>query len=242
MKSFRDMAKSSAEKKMKMYGAKDNEVSSSIKNAQKYQDGGCIKKADGGSVGSEDLDEMDGGMGKARMDRGGKKASTTVNIIVGKSGPDAGAMPPPSIPMGGPPPMPAGPAPMPPMRASGGRVGKADGGAISKERTEYAKTKEAEAKDAGAKGGASALAAGIGLGLLGSKSHFGKALGTSLGSVGAYETGKKTIEKGMAGKEARWARSGLAEEGKEDRAKGGRVHLTGGADSGIGRLEKNHKK
>jgi hypothetical protein len=124
MKSFRDMAKTSAEKKMKMYGAKENEVSSHIKNAEKYGNGGCIKKADGGSVGS-DMDEMDGEMDKPRMDRGGKKPSTTVNIIVGgKSGPDAGAMPPP-MPMAGPPPpspMPPPGGPMPPMRAKGGRV------------------------------------------------------------------------------------------------------------------------
>ena len=130
MKSFRDLAKTSAQKKMKMYGVSSDETSASVNNAQKYGAGGCIKKADGGSVGSTELDELDGERGRSRADRGGmKKSSTTVNIIVGKGGPDA------SGPMAGAQ-MPPAPMPMPapggmPMRKHGGRVhltGGADSG------------------------------------------------------------------------------------------------------------------
>lgn len=135
MKSYRDAAKASQEKKLKMYGAKSDEVSSHFNRDNKYGCGGPIKKADGGSVSGE-MDDLDGEPARMRGDRASKKpASTTVNIIVGK-GPDA-----PGAPMAGPPPpapmpppamMPPGPGGPPmPMRASGGRVhltGGADSG------------------------------------------------------------------------------------------------------------------
>lgn len=249
MKSFRDMAKSSADKKMKMYGASSDEVSSKVNNAEKYGCGGPIKKADGGSVGSQDLDEMDGGMSKHRGDRGAKKASTTVNIIVGK-GPDAvGA------PMASPAPMPPGPMPgpaaMPPMRKYGGRVAKADGGSISEDSKREIKRLQEENQPRALKA-VGQMALGATMGVLGAKG-LGRAFGSrartfdkaALGGAGAIAAAKDTENANnlvSTQREIDRLKAGRAEDGKEDRKNGGRVNLTGGADSGIGRLEKNHKK
>lgn len=99
------------------------------------------------------------------------------------------------------------------MRKRGGRVGKADGGQIS----EYGKRDEANPIEEVAKSGATGSMGGLATRLA----------GRTGADIGRFSSG---IERGQA------------EPGREDRAKGGRVHLTGGADSGIGRLEKNHKK
>lgn len=116
--------------------------------AKGYKRGGRVCKKDGGQV--------EGCSTKQRLDRGkfaaggnvGKKAGTTVNVIVAPSKP-AMPMPPmgagaPPSPMGGmtppagPPmgPPPGGPMPPPggmPMRKRGGRVGKYEAGAGSGE-------------------------------------------------------------------------------------------------------------
>lgn len=111
-----------------------------------------------------------------------------------------------------------------PARASGGRVCRADGGpTLSKEREDYAEKKEAEKKDAEARGGVGGAAAGVGLGLLGAKSLLGKAAGTALGVTGLHSAGKEMLGRRDARREAEWARSGKAEDGKEDRKRGGRV-------------------
>jgi hypothetical protein len=104
--------------------------------AKGYKRGGRVCKKDGGAV--------EGCKTKQRLDRGkfaaggnvGKKAGTTVNVIVAPSKPampmppmGAGAPPP---PMGGMAPPPASPPPMPPggmpMRKRGGRVYEAGAG------------------------------------------------------------------------------------------------------------------
>ena len=243
---FRDQYKNTESKLLKKYGAKSNETDGAMR---KLASGGCvIKKAGGGGVMGDDSDEpfssdLEGDAPSHRADRK-SKGNTTVNIIVGKGGPEAQPPMPPPMPAGPPPPPPMagpqGPPPGPPMpmRANGGRIKKEEGGGVklSAERQAYAKKKDAEAEAASTNGAGAALTAGAGLGLLGSKSHFLKALGTSLGTIGTYEAGKKTLERSAARKEADWARSGKADDGREDRAKGGR--MTAGADSGVGRLQK----
>lgn len=89
-----------------------------------------------GKSDTSDMSGVDGGKAKSRLDRGGKKGATTVNIVIAGGKPDAAApapMPLPPPPMAGPPPappMPPGP-PMggpPMMRKNGGRVMKAGAG------------------------------------------------------------------------------------------------------------------
>lgn len=130
MKDYKQQAKDMAKARLEKMGGKRSERVSGIMRA----DGGRVCKADGGSMhGEPDGDEfdsgaeMDGESSKPRLDKPSRGAGkTTVNIIVGKGQ----EMPPPAMPMAGPPPPmppgpPAGPPPgMPPlpMRAAGGRM------------------------------------------------------------------------------------------------------------------------
>lgn len=126
------------------------------------------------------------------------------------------------------------------MKASGGSCGEVEGGAsrprldrparikradggkvLSKEREDYAKQKDDEAKEARNKGLTGAVLSGVGLGLLGAKSHLAKSLGTAFGVTGGYEAIKNDSR--GAERDAKWARSGMAKDGEEDRKRGGRV-------------------
>lgn len=103
------------------------------------------------------------------------------------------------------------------------RMRREDGGKVlSKEREDYAKQKDTEAEDHRRSGRTSGLVGGALLGLMGG-SRLRKvaqgAGGTLLGGAALSEG----INRVNAEKEASWARSGKTEEGKEDRAKGGKV-------------------
>lgn len=225
--SFRDQYKPTEGKLLKKYGAKTNETEGAMR---KMASGGCvIKKAGGGGVMGDDSDEpfssdLEGDEPSHRADRK-PKGNTTVNIIVGKGGPDAPPPMPPPMPAGPPPPPPMagppGPPPGPPhgmppmpMRAAGGRIKKEEGGGVD--------------KPDGKKvlGAAGAATTGVGAGKYlhemtrpGGGSLRGKLVGAGLGALG-LGLGAKSMES----------------KDKSDRASGGR--MTAGADSGIGRLQK----
>ncbi len=115
-----------------------------------YADGGRVSEdiSDPGSLpvmskrSSEGIAGIDGAKAKPRLDR--KSPSTTVNIVVSSSKPEPAAPP---MPMGGPPMPPPAAMPPPglPMRARGGRVCKADGGAIHS--TNAGRKKEERSED-----------------------------------------------------------------------------------------------
>ena len=89
-----------------------------------YRKGGRVKskkRADGGDVSSIETANRDQAMATPRARGGRTKAKGThVNVIVAPQGGGAGApMPPPVLPVGGPPPM-AGMPPKPPMMPPGG--------------------------------------------------------------------------------------------------------------------------
>lgn len=109
-----------------------------------YASGGRVEEdiSDPGSLPSmgsgpmdDDMGGIDGGKAKPRLDRAGKKgASNTINIVVTGSKPDTPATPLPNAGPPMPPPPAMGPppgAPPMPMRAAGGRVNRASGGAVS---------------------------------------------------------------------------------------------------------------
>lgn len=109
-----------------------------------------------------------------------------------------------------------------PARASGGRVCRADGGAISKEREDYAKKKDKDTEEARDSGRTSAMITGGALGMLGGSKLRKAALGSLAALSGGSMVGDMAARH-KAEKEAEWARSGRAEDGKEDRKRGGRV-------------------
>lgn len=255
--SFRDQYKPTEGKLLKKYGAKTIETEGAMR---KMANGGScvIKKAGGGGVmGEPDGDEpfsgdLEGDAPRHRADRAKPKGNTTVNIIVGKGGPDAQPpmppmppAPPPAPPMAGPPGPPPGMPPMP-MRAAGGRIKKADGGKISEDSKREISRLEEENRPSALKA-AGKLAAGAALGVLARKG-LGRMMGSApggldktasgvLGAVGASNIDKDSDAKMVANqREIDRMKAGRAKDGMEDRARGGR--MTAGADSGVGRLQK----
>lgn len=216
-------------------------------------DPGSLPNVTGGPK-DEGISGIDGGRSKPRLDRAAKKpAATNVNIIVTSGKPDATpATPVPPVPMGGAPVPPPGPMPAPgvPMRASGGRVNKADGGKVLEDGEGpggvggYMKRRAGRAlKEAGkdAAYGLGAIGAGHvlapstgGASLLGGYAVGGQNLGRALS-----KTGDATLKAMSAGKFQKMKeRPDDSEEkaSREKRKHGGRVE--GGAGGGLGRLEK----
>lgn len=145
-----------------------------------------------------------------------------------------------------------------PARASGGRVCKAEGGSISEDSKKEVKRLRDEASS---DTGKAAMNAGIGAALLGTTG-----MGKVAKGVNRAITGANFGLAGMGGasalhkkQEADRLEKGMAESGKEDRAKGGRVHSDEAQDKKLiskmlrehdrekgrasgGRLEKNFIK
>lgn len=206
-------------------------------------------------------DMADGAPAKMRLDRGAKKKALAkgdkkgaVNVtVVMAPKPDKAAatdMPmPPMPPPGAMPPMPPGPppgGPPMPMRASGGRVKKADGGDVSDPVPAYLRDRMAD-KKLSARG--NEVAAGIGAGTaLVTKSPIAAAIAGASGLTGwAERKSAKNLKRGAKAFEATGLPGRPSRDDDEERASGGRVGgknlvaksgFQAGAGGGLGRLEK----
>jgi len=241
---------------------------------QGYATGGAVKS--GNPALAEGMAATSVKAPKASAKAGGKKAAgkgkgTNVNVIVVPGGkPGAAPEAPPPMPMAGLPvpvgPGPAGP-PMPPpgpdgmpMRKSGGRVKKADGGSTISEdsKTEAKRLRSAASEDVMSGVGTAlhtlpVMIGGAALTAL-SKGRLGRAIGSSatMGSAlaGAGASASRVHAGIRKGDEARRIERGLVRDGEEDRKSGGRVNRSvggpakppkgfdAGAGGGKGRIEK----
>jgi hypothetical protein len=186
--------------------------------SEDISDPGSLPAVSGGVEGDDDMG-VEGGRAKPRLDRAGsKKSPVNVNVIVTSSKPE----PTPAIPLPNagppmPPPAPPGPPGMPPMpmRASGGRVNRADGGKVKgKPGTQSGDVEESTTMKAERIG----------------QSFVGGLVG---GPYGAYKAYKNATEPNIRDVVADKARMKL-----QERKDGGRVNMKAGAGGGLGRLEK----
>lgn len=215
-------------------------------DAKGYATGGAVK---GGNPSLGEGLSAAGGPSKPSLARpgrkmpGAKKASskggkgkTNINIVVMSPKGDDKPMPP-MADAGGPPMMPPGPpgGPPMPMRASGGRVKRQDGGStISEDSKKESKRLRDEAGGDVWKGIAgSAAGTGAGLAALARKKGPGL-LGLAAPAAGLAVLGKKVYDGANKASEARRIEEGKVKPGEEDRKHGGKVcRAPGGPVGGL---------